>query len=83
MSPVMALAPDIAGQDIANPLATILSLSMMLLHSLNTPKAAVAIEESVKNVLVGYRTKDIVTGASGEKIVGCKAMGEAVLDALI
>ena len=57
---------------------------MMLLHSLNTPKAAAAIEESVKNVLAsGYRTKDIATGASGEKIVGCKAMGEAVLDALI
>ena len=81
--PCHGSAPDIAGQDIANPLATILSLSMMLLHSLNTPKAAAAIEESVKNVLAsGYRTKDIVTGASGEKIVGCKAMGEAVLDAL-
>ncbi len=81
--PCHGSAPDIAGQDIANPLATILSLSMMLLHSLNAPKAAAAIEESVKNVLAfGYRTKDIVTGASGEKIVGCKAMGEAVLDAL-
>ena len=81
--PCHGSAPDIAGQDVANPLATILSLSMMLLHSLNTPKAAAAIEESVKNVLAsGYRTKDIVTGASGEKIVGCKAMGEAVLDAL-
>ena len=82
--PCHGSAPDIADQDIANPLATILSLSMMLLHSLNTPKAAAAIEESVKNVLAsGYRTKDIVTGASGEKIVGCKAMGEAVLDSLI
>ena len=41
------------------------------------------IEEAVKNVLAsGYRTKDIVTGSSGEKIVGCRAMGEAVLDAL-
>ena len=46
-------------------------------------KAAAAIEEAVKNVLAsGYRTKDIVTGSSGEKIVGCRAMGEAVLDAL-
>lgn len=81
--PCHGSAPDIAGQDIANPLATILSLSMMLLHSLNTPKVAAAIEESVKNVLAsGYRTKDIVTGTSGEKIVGCRAMGEAVLDAL-
>ena len=81
--PCHGSAPDIAGQDIANPLATILSVSMMLLHSLNAPKAAAAIEEAVKNVLAsGYRTKDIVTGSSGEKIVGCRAMGEAVLDAL-
>ena len=81
--PCHGSAPDIAGQDIANPLATILSVSMMLLHSLGTPKAAAAIEEAVKNVLAsGYRTKDIVTGTSGEKIVGCRAMGEAVLDAL-
>ena len=81
--PCHGSAPDIAGQDIANPLATILSVSMMLLHSLNAPKAAAAIEEGVKNVLAsGYRTKDIVTGSSGEKIVGCRAMGEAVLDAL-
>ena len=81
--PCHGSAPDIAGQDIANPLATILSVSMMLLHSLNAPKAAAAIEEGVKNVLAsGYRTKDIVTGSSGEKIVGCRTMGEAVLDAL-
>lgn len=81
--PCHGSAPDIAGQDIANPLATILSVSMMLLHSLDTSKAAAAIEEAVKNVLAsGYRTKDIATGASGEKIVGCRAMGEAVLDAL-
>ena len=81
--PCHGSAPDIAGQDIANPLATILSVSMMLFHSLGTPKAAAAIEEAVKNVLAsGYRTKDIVTGASGERIVGCRAIGEAVLDAL-
>ena len=81
--PCHGSAPDIAGQDIANPLATILSVSMMLLHSLNAQKAAVAIEEAVKNVLAsGYRTKDIATGSSGERIVGCRAMGEAVLDAL-
>ena len=81
--PCHGSAPDIAGQDIANPLATILSVSMMLLHSLNAQKAAVAIEEAVKNVLAsGYRTKDIATGSSDERIVGCRAMGEAVLDAL-
>ncbi|HBX27393.1 MAG TPA: 3-isopropylmalate dehydrogenase, partial [Gammaproteobacteria bacterium] len=49
--PCHGSAPDIAGQDIANPLATILSVSMMLLHSLDTSKAAAAIEEAVKNVL--------------------------------
>ena len=81
--PCHGSAPDIAGQDLANPLATILSVSMMLLHSLNAPKAAQAIEDAVKSVLAsGLRTKDIATGASGEQIVGCHAMGEAVLKAL-
>ena len=81
--PCHGSAPDIAGQDLANPLATILSVAMMLLHSLNAPKAAQAIEDAVKSVLAsGLRTKDIATGASGEQIVGCRAMGEAVLKAL-
>ncbi|MCH1450110.1 MAG: 3-isopropylmalate dehydrogenase [Litoricolaceae bacterium] len=81
--PCHGSAPDIAGQDLANPLATILSVSMMLLHSLNAPKAAASIETAVKQVLAsGLRTQDIATGASGEQIVGCRAMGEAVLKAL-
>lgn len=81
--PCHGSAPDIAGQDLANPLATILSVSMMLLHSLNAPKAAASIETAVKHVLAsGLRTQDIATGASGEQIVGCRAMGEAVLKAL-
>jgi 3-isopropylmalate dehydrogenase len=81
--PCHGSAPDIAGQDLANPLATILSVSMMLLHSLNAPKAAQAIEDAVKSVLAsGLRTKDSATGESGEQIVGCRAMGEAVLKAL-
>ena len=81
--PCHGSAPDIAGQDLANPLATILSVSMMLLHSLNAPKAAQAIEDAVKSVLAsGLRTKDIATGELGEQIVGCRAMGEAVLKAL-
>ena len=81
--PCHGSAPDIAGEDLANPLATILSVSMMLLHSLNAPKAAQAIEGAVKSVLVsGLRTKDIATGASGEQIVGCRVMSEAVLNAL-
>jgi 3-isopropylmalate dehydrogenase len=81
--PCHGSAPDIAGQDLANPLATILSVSMMLLHSLNAPKAAASIEAAVKQVLAsGLRTKDIATGVPGEQIVGCRAMGEAVLKAL-
>ena len=77
------VSPDIAGQDLANPLATILSVSMMLLHSLNAPKAAQAIDDAVRSVLAsGLRTQDIATGASGEQVVGCQAMGEAVLKAL-
>ena len=81
--PCHGSAPDIASQDLANPLATILSVSMMLLHSLNAPKAARAIEDAVESVLTcGLRTKDIATGESGEQIVGCRAMGEAVLKAL-
>ncbi|MDA8704754.1 3-isopropylmalate dehydrogenase [Litoricolaceae bacterium] len=81
--PCHGSAPDIARQDLANPLATILSVSMMLLHSLNAPKAAASIEAAVKQVLAsGLRTQDIATGAPGERIVGCRAMGEAVLKAL-
>ena len=81
--PCHGSVPDIAGQDLANPLATILSVSMMLLHSLNAPKAAASIEAVVKQVLAsGLRTQDIATGAPGEQIVGCRAMGEAVLKAL-
>ena len=81
--PCHGSAPDIAGQDLANPLATIWSVSMMLLHSLNAPKAAASIEAAVKQVLAsGLRTQDIATGAPGEQIVGCRAMGEAVLKAL-
>lgn len=81
--PCHGSAPDIAGQDIANPLATILSVSMMLTHSLNAPKAASAIDQAVHQVLdAGIRTKDIATDDSSEKIVGCRGMGDAVLKAL-
>lgn len=81
--PCHGSAPDIARQDRANPLATILSVSMMLLHSLNASKAAASIEAAVKQVLAsGLRTQDVATGAPGERIVGCRAMGEAVLKAL-
>ena len=75
--PIHGSAPDIAGKDIANPLATILSAAMMLRFSLNNPAAADHIERAVQSVLeAGHRTRDL--GGS----VGTRAMGDAVLAAL-
>ncbi len=74
-------APDIAGQGIANPLATILSAAMMLRFSLNQPEAAQRIEAAVKDVLAaGLRTGDIYS--EGTTRVGTRAMGDAVVAAL-
>ena len=74
-------APDIAGQGIANPLATILSAAMMLRYSLGKAEQADRIEAAVQKVLAqGYRTGDIKT--AGCQLVGTKEMGEAVLKAL-
>lgn len=78
--PVHGSAPDIAGQGIANPLATILSVGLMLRHSLDQPAAADALEEAVRSVLrEGYRTHDL---AGQGAAVGTTAMGDAVLAAL-
>jgi 3-isopropylmalate dehydrogenase len=77
--PVHGSAPDITGQDKANPLATILSVAMMLRHSLEQGAAADRIERAVEDVLnEGYRTADIQE--SGCKLVGCKQMGQLVRD---
>ena len=74
-------APDIAGQGIANPLATILSAAMMLRYSLNQPEAAERIETAVKAVLAqGLRTADI--HSDGCQRVSTREMGDAVLKAL-
>ena len=74
-------APDIAGQDLANPLATILSVAMMLRFSLNQPAAAERVEAAVRDVLVaGLRTPDI--WSAGTTKVGTRAMGDAVVAAL-
>ena len=68
-------APDIAGKDIANPIATILSASMMLRYSFDLDKEADEIDLAVKNVLKeGYRTADIMS--DGCTLVGCKQMGD-------
>ena len=79
--PVHGSAPDIAGQDKANPLAQVLSASMMLRYGLNEPSAADKIEQAVTKVLdQGYRTGDIMS--EGMTPVGCKGMGEALLKVL-
>jgi len=74
-------APDIAGQGIANPLATILSAAMMLRFSLNQPDAAARIERAVSSVLAsGLRTTDI--WSQGTTKVGTREMGDAVVAAI-
>ena len=74
-------APDIAGKDLANPLATILSMVMMLRFSLNQPEAAERVDAAVQNVLAsGLRTADI--WSEGTQRVGTRAMGDAVLAAI-
>ena len=74
-------APDIAGKDVANPLATILSAAMMLKFSLNQPEAAARIEKAVDAVLTqGLRTPDI--WSEGTRKVGTVEMGAAVVAAL-
>lgn len=79
--PVHGSAPDIAGQNKANPLATILSVAMLLRYSLDAPAAAEAIEQAVSAVLdQGLRTGDIAE--AGVTPVGTKEMGDAVLAAL-
>jgi 3-isopropylmalate dehydrogenase len=74
-------APDIAGKGIANPLATILSVAMMLRYSLQQAESADRIESAVQQVLAsGYRTPDI--GSDGTRKVGTREMGDAVVAAL-
>ncbi|GAB4544719.1 MAG: 3-isopropylmalate dehydrogenase [Pleurocapsa sp.] len=76
--PVHGSAPDIAGQDKANPLAQVLSAAMMLRYGLDEPEAASKIEAAVTQVLdQGYRTGDITS--PGMKAVGCAEMGQVLL----
>jgi len=79
--PIHGSAPDIAGQGVANPLATMLSVAMMLRYTFGLEAQAVRIEGAVKKVLAaGYRTGDIFE--VGTKRVGAREMGDAVLAAL-
>jgi 3-isopropylmalate dehydrogenase len=80
--PVHGSAPDIAGQGIANPLATFLSASMMLRHGLGMEEEGAAIEAAVDAVLErGLRTPDLA--GSGEEVVGTEEMTAAVIDAIL
>ena len=79
--PIHGSAPDIAGQDKANPLATILSLAMMFRYTFALPDVATRVEAAVRSVLAkGLRTGDIAL--PGEKVVGTRAMGDAVVAAM-
>ena len=75
--PIHGSAPDIAGQDKANPIATILSVGMMFRYSFHLPHEADAIEQAVDAVLAeGWRTQDIAK--SGEQTIGTVQMGELI-----
>jgi 3-isopropylmalate dehydrogenase len=79
--PCHGSAPDIAGKDIANPLATILSVAMMMRYTFAQEATAQRIENAVHKVLQqGLRTGDIYE--AGMQKIGCSAMGDAVVKAL-
>ena len=78
--PVHGSAPDIAGEDKANPLAMILSVGMMMRYSFNLTEADEMIKKAVVDTLEKYRTVDIM--AEGKTQIGCREMGEKVLQSL-
>ncbi len=87
--PIHGTAPDIAGKDLANPLATILSAAMLLRYSFNLETEAKAVEDAVNAVLnEGWRTGDIAGSKLAEvkaagKLVGTKKMGQLVVEQLL
>ncbi|MBX5449681.1 3-isopropylmalate dehydrogenase [Thermogemmatispora sp.] len=79
--PIHGSAPDIAGQDKANPIASILSLAMLLRHSLSLEREAQAVEQAVEQVIeAGYRTEDL--WEEGKTIVGTREMGRLIAEAV-
>jgi 3-isopropylmalate dehydrogenase len=79
--PIHGSAPDIAGKDLANPIATILSVAMMLRYSFGLQAEADCIENAVSKVLdLGYRTADIYT--PGMKKIGTNEMGSLIAQSL-
>lgn len=80
--PIHGSAPDIAGQDRANPLAMILSIALLLRYTLNNEKAAADVENAVLHVLkAGYRTEDLAE--EGKNVIGCSEMGRRVKEYII
>lgn len=78
--PIHGSAPDIAGEDKANPIAAVMSVAMLLRHSAQQEAAALAVEKAVGAALdTGVRTVDLTGGTS---IVGTKAMGDAIVEKL-
>ena len=81
--PIHGSAPDIAGQDIANPIGTILAAAMMLRYSFDLAAEADCIEAAVSRVLdAGYRTGDILSSGDGCTKVGCSQMGRLIIENL-
>ena len=79
--PIHGSAPDIAGKNIANPIATILSAAMMMRYSFNLDAEAQAIEDAIDAVLeAGLRTGDIAKAS--EKPISCTEMGDAIANAI-
>ena len=82
--PCHGSAPDIAGEDKANPLAMILSAAMMLRYDLDRPEEALLVENAVEKVLdEGWRTPDIKIDGDGCNLIGCKEMGEKVAEVIL
>ncbi len=77
--PIHGSAPDIAGQDLADPIGTVLAAAMMLRYSFGMAKEADAIEKAVSDTLdAGFRTADIYAHGDGQQKIGCKQMGEEI-----
>ena len=80
--PVHGSAPDIAGKDIANPIAMLLSAAMMLKIAFNETQAATYLENAINEILTeGYRTSDLMSNQT-TKQVGCSQMGELLAEKL-
>ena len=81
--PAGGTAPDIAGKNVANPIAQILSAALMLRHSFDLSEAAAAIENAVvKTINAGYRTGDIINPNETRAKVGTREMGDAIAGAI-